>query len=53
VAALACAAVTGLTPPRVAIFGAVCLLLALVFWRWQGRIEESLISIIAGFTGRH
>ncbi len=53
VANLVGAAVTGLTPPRVAIFGAVCLLLALVFWRWQKRIEESLISIVAGFTGRH
>lgn len=53
VANLVGSAVTELTLPQMAIFGAVCLLLALAFWRWQRRIEESLIKVISGLTGNH
>ncbi|MCR4408603.1 MAG: TVP38/TMEM64 family protein [Anaerolineae bacterium] len=53
VANLVGSAVTELTLPQMVIFGVACLLLALVFWWGQERIEESLIRVIAGLTGKH
>ncbi len=40
------ATVTELTLPQVAVFAAGTLLVALAFWRWQERIEESLMRVV-------
>jgi uncharacterized membrane protein YdjX (TVP38/TMEM64 family) len=44
------ATVTELTLPQIMVFGAGTLLVALAFWRWQTRIEESQIKVAARLT---
>ncbi|MDY7040778.1 MAG: TVP38/TMEM64 family protein [Chloroflexota bacterium] len=44
------ATVTELTLPQMIAFGAGTLLVALVFWRWQARIEESMMRLAARLT---